>query len=339
MVKKTKKINWGSVLYLVMLALFVWLLYSRWDEIVVIMQSWHQVGWKLMLVALVFEILVYFMQAKAYQYIYGLFGLRVRWGRIYWLLLKSFFMSVVAPTGGFVIGAGVMIDDGKKMGFAKTKLLLANIVYWMMFFTVFIFFLLISLFLLMIKNQMQDYILIPAIILLIAASAVLTVMVIMLKDYQRFKDYSLWFGEIFNKVNRTLGRNVTWLSEKKIRKYSFELYEGYFYVISNVFRLRRIVLMLILMIGCNVLLLATLVASVGGDFGNIGVLMATYVIAALLMMVSVTPSGLGVVELAMTSLLSAFVLPASGAVLVVVMFRFFQFWLPLIGGFFVFRKK
>jgi phosphatidylglycerol lysyltransferase len=336
--KKIKKFNWGSVIYIIVLILFGWLIYSKWDEILIIMGSWHKVGLKLMLLALIFEILVYFMQAKAFQYIYNLFGLRVKWERMYWLLLKSFFMGVVAPTGGFLIGAGVMVDDGQKMGFSKIKLLLANVVYWVMFFTVFIFFLLISLFFLIIKNQIQDYILIPAIIMLVLAIVMLTIMVVMLNDYQRFKKYSLWVGLIINQINQKMGRGIL-LSEKKIKQYSYELFEGYNFVISNVFKLKKILLMIVLMIVCNVLLLSTLVASVDGDFGNIGVLMATYIIAAMLMMVSVTPSGLGVVELAMTSILSAFVLPVEGAVLVVVMFRLFQFWLPLVSGFWVFRKS
>ena len=298
----------------------------------------NKVSYQFLVVALVFQIGIFVSQSVAYSKIYTIFGMRMKWTRMFWVLLNSFFLTAIAPSGGFLIGMGVVMDDGRKMGLSKAKLLLANVVYWVVYYAVFIFFLLIGLFYLTVKNQVSDYFLLPAIIMLLAFIIFLTILITMLDSYDKFKNFSLRMAENINLLNKKLGRDFV-LSPKSVKKYSFEVYEGYCFTVNNLFKLRGVVLNVLLMIVFNIAILSCLVWAFGGAWYSIGVLLATFVIAALLMVVSITPSGLGVVELAMTTILSAFLLPFEEAVMVVLLFRLYQFWLPVIAGFLTMQFK
>lgn len=334
--KKKIKFGWWKVLYFVAILLFIYLIYSRREEIWVIIRSVDRFDFKFLLLALFFQILIFVAQAIAYQNIYRLFGLRVQLTRMLPVLLRSFFLSVIAPSGGFVVGMGAVIEDGFRLGFSKGKLLLSNIVYWVVYYMVFIFFLIIGLFYMTVKNQINDLVLIPAIILLLLAVTFLVVVIRMMDNFDRFKSFSLKIAGWLNSINHRLGRQAIF-KEKSVKKYSFEVYDGYCFVIKNWFKLNNVVFMICLMIFGNVAILSSLVAALGGNWYSVGMLLSCYTVAGLLMVISITPSGLGVVELAMTTILSGFLLPLEAAVLVVIFYRVFQFWLPVTAGFFTWR--
>ena len=140
---KRKQFSWWKIIYCVIGLSFLYLIYLRRKEVVDIFFSMNKVNHWFLVVALLFQIGIFVSQSFAYSKIYTIFGMRMKWTRMFWVLLKSFFLSVIAPSGGFLIGIGVVMDDGRKMGLSKTKLLLANVVYWVVYYAVFIFFLLI----------------------------------------------------------------------------------------------------------------------------------------------------------------------------------------------------
>ena len=333
---KKKKFGWWKLLYFLAVLLFGYLVYVRRDEIFTIVASWDKFSIKFLFLAFVFQVLIFVSQSYAYKYVYQLFGLRVNLWRMFWVLLRSNFLGVIAPSGGFLVSIGVIMEDGFRQGFSKGKLLLSNVVYWVVYYLIFIFFLLIGLFYMTIKNQINDLILIPAIILLILAILFLVVVVNMLESYEKFKNFSLKVANFINSINKKLGRDKAF-KQKSIKKYAFEIYDGYCFVIKNWFSLNKLVISVLLMIFFNVAILSSLVAALGGNWYSFGVLLSCYAVAGLLMVISITPSGLGVVELSMTTVLTSFLLPLEQAVLVVIFYRLFQFWCPVIAGFIVFR--
>ncbi|MBI3976131.1 MAG: flippase-like domain-containing protein [Armatimonadetes bacterium] len=68
------------------------------------------------------------------------------------------------------------------------------------------------------------------------------------------------------------------------------------------------------------------------------ILVAGYVVGALFMVVSVTPSGVGVVEGAMTLTFASLGVPVATAVAATLLFRLFTIWLPLLAGFATVRR-
>lgn len=68
-----------------------------------------------------------------------------------------------------------------------------------------------------------------------------------------------------------------------------------------------------------------------------GVLVAGYAIGVLFSIMSVTPSGVGVVEGAMTVVFTSLAVPLETAVAATLLYRLFTLWLPLLAGFVLLR--
>jgi uncharacterized protein (TIRG00374 family) len=66
-------------------------------------------------------------------------------------------------------------------------------------------------------------------------------------------------------------------------------------------------------------------------------LIAGYAVGAVLMVVSVTPSGVGVVEAGMTVILTSLGVPLEVAAAGTILYRLYTFWLPMIAGFLALR--
>jgi uncharacterized protein (TIRG00374 family) len=71
---------------------------------------------------------------------------------------------------------------------------------------------------------------------------------------------------------------------------------------------------------------------------SIGTLVAGFSVAYLFLIVSPTPSGIGVVEGIMTLVLRSMYIPLGTAVLISLTYRGITFWLPLLFGLFAFRR-
>jgi uncharacterized protein (TIRG00374 family) len=70
---------------------------------------------------------------------------------------------------------------------------------------------------------------------------------------------------------------------------------------------------------------------------SIGTLIAGFTIALLFMIVSPTPSGVGIVEGTLTLTLASFYIPLADAAVVAITYRAITFWVPLLVGMFAMR--
>ncbi|MFA4931247.1 MAG: flippase-like domain-containing protein [Patescibacteria group bacterium] len=337
MKRRKKKFSWGGLLYLLVILLFVVLLIVRWDDAARIAKTILQANLWYLFLALIVQLMIMINQAMFYRDSYRVFGLRVEWVRFFWVVGAANFLSMVSPSGGFVPGLALVLADGKKMNLSRGKIVIANVAYWVVNYSTFILFLVISLFFLLIGGGLTDYMLYPALFLFFLAAIFVTIMFLALDNYDRFKQVSIKMAQKFNGLNVWLGKKYR-IDQRHIKKYSYEIYEGYHYVLNNIWSIKILIYRAIAMILLNVTILSLLVKSFGGDWLSIGFLVSCYVIAALLMVISITPSGAGVVELAMVSILSAQVIDFDKAVLVVVLYRLYQFWIPLLFGFISFRR-
>lgn len=335
--KRRKKISWVSLIYLIFIVLFGILVWSKWSDVVRIFYNLGRANWWWLIAALLVQILVVANQAKFYAECYQVFGLRIGWWRFFQLVPAANFMSMVSPSGGFVAGISLLFWDGHRLNLPKGKLVLANVVYWVVYYLVYLFFLLVGLGYLILHRQLQDYILIAALVMFAVAFIVVVVGILSLDNFDRFKSTALKLVGYYNRINIWLGKESR-IDEKVVKKYSFEIYEGYHLAINNMGRFKKLLSRAVLQVGLNVAVLMVLVWSLGGDGSRFAVLLACYVVAAMLMVISITPSGAGVVELAMVGILGALLLDFDRAVLVVVLYRLFQFWLPLVWGFISFRR-
>jgi len=338
--KKNKIKHWGwkDIFNLLLFGLFIYLIWTRWGEVLSVLKAALTVKWQFLLVALGVWLWWQINLSMYYQQCYEVMNLRTKWYYFFDLTLAANFLGMIAPSGGFVATVGYIINDGCRRGFAKTKLLLSSVVYWMVFYSVFVLLLIVSMFYLLIKNVVADFIVIPALIMFALIISLFVFLIFFLNDLEKFKHSTLRVVDLINRLRSKFGLGPFW-DTRTVRKYAYEIYEGYHFVLSNIFRLRGVLLHAFLHIMLFVGLLAVLVKAVDGDWTSWGVLLATYVIASLLMVVSITPSGVGVVEVAMTMILSSFLLTVEKSLVVVLLFRLYQFWLPLFSGYLMLRWR
>lgn len=336
--KKTRNIAFRDIFYLILLGLFILIFWQRRAEIFEVLQAALTVKWQFLVYAFLIWIIWQINMSFFYARCYEALDLRVKWYYFFDLTLAANFLGMVAPGGGFVATVGYIINDGRRRGLSKTKLLLASIVYWMVFYSVFVLLLTVSLFFLLIRNAVTDYIVIPALLMFALVIFLFVFLIFFINDFDKFKSSALRMVAWINRLRSRFGFDIFW-DTKTVKKYVFDLFEGYNFVLLNIVRLKKVVFHAFLHFLIYVALLSVLVMAVDGDWQSWGVLLATYVIASLLMAVSITPSGVGVVEVAMTFILSSFLLTVEKSLVVVLLFRLYQFWLPLMAGFLSHRLR
>jgi hypothetical protein len=309
-------------------------LFSRFTEIQNVVETLQRgVVW-FILAAIALEVIWYFNMAASYKFIYHSLGMEENIKRLFLLSLGSYFANVVAPSIG-ASGIAVFLGDGSSRNHSSAKVTVAGALYVLFDYVGFLTVLVLGLAVLARRNKLDWPEISASIIIVLIALFLTSLLYLGARSASLLGKVLAWLA---NRINRTLKPFIhrNYLSEDRAYTFAEEAAEGIFALKSNP---RNWVKPLLLTLSNKALLIAIFLMiflAFKVPFTG-GTIIAGFSIGYLFLVVSPTPSGIGVVEGILTLTLVSLRVALEDAAVIVLAYRGITFWLPLFFGMIAFR--
>ncbi len=307
------KAYWKEILAVLMLLLAVVFFRSERKELHAIIPHIREADSFWLLVGFLLTIFYFFLQAGMYRKSFAAIGLSLQWGNAVLLFLKRNFISVFLPAGG-VSALAYSPSQIRKTGFSKMQVHQASGLFGFAgLLTVFIAGLPVIIFTFFTSSQFNN-----SWIGLLVILIIITVLYVIVRSIKQKGVLYQWIDKKFPSVTPTLNE----LFAANVNKKEFSGAVAYSIVVE--------------LSGMLHIFIAMLALGLPASFGAAA---SAYIIAVLMMVVSPFLRGLGAVELAMVFVLEKFGYSSLHALSITVLYRVFEFWLPLLSGLIAFAWK
>lgn len=315
--KKTKRFSastyWREILALLMLLLAIVFFRSERKELHNIGPQLSQASSLWLITGFAITGLYIFFQAAMYKKAFAAIGLPLKWKDATALFLKRNFISVFLPAGG-VSSLAYSPSQIRRQRFNQSQVHQASALYGFAgLLTVFLAGLPVVVYTVISHGQFRN-----AWIGLLILVAVMVFIFLAVRSIQRKKSLYVWMGKKFPSLLPSID----------------ELFA------ANV-HTRHFISVILYSLGvelCGMLHIYIAMLALGAP-PSFGAAAAVYIIVVLLMIVSPFLRGLGAVELSMVYVLEQFGYNSFQALSITVLYRVFEFWVPLLLGLFAFMWK
>lgn len=315
--KKVKRFSasahWREILALLMLLLAVVFFRSERKELHTIGPQLSQASSWWLIAGFAVTGLYIFFQAAMYKKAFDAIGLRLRWKDATALFLKRNFISVFLPAGG-VSSLAYSPSQIRRQRFNQSQVHQASALYGFAgLLTVFLAGLPVVVYAVISHSQFRN-----AWIGLLTLVAVMVLLYLAVRSIQQKKRLYLWIEKKFPSLAPSLD----------------ELFA------ANVHP-RHFISVILYSLGvelCGMVHIYIAMLALGAT-PSFGAAAAAYIIVVLLMIVSPFLRGLGAVELSMVYVLEQFGYNSFQALSITVLYRVFEFWVPLLLGLLAFAWK
>lgn len=273
-------------------------------------------------------------ETAAYQALYRLMGLDEKLRHLGLVVVASTFLNVVAPSGG-VSGIAVFVDDARRRNHSPGRTAAAAALYLFLDYAAFLCVLALGIIVLFRRGNLDAG--------EIGASALMTLLFlgfgILIYIGSHSGSQLGWvlahLARLANKILYPFYRR-DYIRETRAHEFALEIAEG-----LSVLRTERRGLLIPFAYtlagkGLQTLILMFVFLAFGVNF-SAGTVIAGFSVSYLFLIISPTPSGIGVVETILPLALVSLRLPWSDAVVVTLTYRALTFWLPLALGALAFR--
>jgi uncharacterized protein (TIRG00374 family) len=290
-------------------------------------------SWEWVALAALGQFLLLLNQSALYGAAYRLAGLPEKTGRLFLLVLAASFTAAAVP-GGTLSGAGLLVYDAARRGLETARAVVANLIFFLLDYLAFLLVLVLAFLFMYFGGSLQKYEIIAGGIFAFLVLAGL---------------FGLFLFALQPSAAKTLGGKLAALvsffpprekkreREEKIARFAARLAEAAGALRGAKDGLSRGGLHALLMEVIGLFQLEALFLAFGGRPAP-GQLITGYAVGVLFMIVSVTPSGVGIMEGAMTAAYASVGIPLEKAALVTFTYRALSFWLPVFAGFFALRR-
>lgn len=285
--------------------------------------------WYWVVIAVAAQFLVIANRAGLYHALYRFFNVPERFKRIFTLVLATSFVGIIAP-GGMFTGTAVIIHDAVCRGITFARAVMINYVFFMLAYSAFSLVMVVGLAYLVWCGNLTIYSIIAALLLVALIGAQVGLIILALHRPE---------------LPPRIAKNITWWLQPRVKKYfkkdideekaiSFAkgLVESVRLVAQYPHGLGRAAGHALLIELFNMVTLWSVFQAFHYTI-PLGKLIAGYSVGILFVIISITPSGIGVVEPLMTAAFSSLGVPLETAALGIFVYRGISVWLPFIFGF------
>jgi uncharacterized protein (TIRG00374 family) len=318
-----------KLFYAIILLFAVYFVFTHLEELQLVFDVISQGNLLWLLAAVVMQWIWLVNIAAAFQSTYWLVGVREHLGRMIPLTTAANFVNVVAPSYG--LGAmAVLIADGRQRGKPVAKVSTAAVLYLVYDYLGFMIVLSIGLIILY-RSGVFDTVLIAASIFTISIALVLFALTILgINSSQKLGQVVLSLIGLANRIlHPFLRRNA--FSTQRAQAFASDISDG----LQNIRRSPgRVLLPGLLALSRKAVLMAILflVSMAFKHPFSLRVLVAGFTTSYLFTIASITPSGVGFVEGAMTVYISAMGVDLATSAVIALAYRGITFWLTLAYG-------
>jgi uncharacterized protein (TIRG00374 family) len=293
--------------------------------------------WYFLLVALLLQGLFLLNQAAFYSSISRLTHQRLSTCDLLLPILAADFLEVATPTPlGNLPGVALIVNQAEQQGMSRTEATLMNVVYFVLDYTAFLVVLAVGLLHLYHFHDLKPYVLTAALSLSVLVGASFLVLLFALLHPAAT---CAWIGQVVTRAANwwfRLRRKPP-PSGDSVAVFAVSLQGSIELLRGGEHRILLPVAHAFAVQGINLMILSLLFLAFRSPV-SFGVLIAGYAVGALLVIISITPSGLGPVEGIMILTYSALGVMPEAATLVTLVYRGLSFWLPFVTGFVALRR-
>ena len=312
---RNNKILWQIVLAILLILMCIYFIKNEHLEFVEIKKTLQNVNPFYLFLGLFITFVYIVFQGLMYVFSFRTVGTGVGFKQATQLFLKRNVLSVFLPAGGFS-SLAFFTRPLKEKGISQTDIYYGSSIYGLSGMLSVAIVAVPVIFLLFLKNKLTSNELIPFVILLLIIGLIVFIALSFLKK---------------KKVYRLLYRFFPGVSIIIDDITSTRLHKRYFF-------LTILISVFIEFIGVAHIYISMLAL---GFQPTLYVSFLAYLIMVMLLILSPFLRGIGAIEVSMTYVLIHNGIPAVGAAAITLLFRFFEFWMPLISGLgtFFFSKK
>ena len=305
------------------------------SEIETIAQTLQKAHLRYFILAILIEVIWFITTGRMYQSIYHLLGLDESVMTLSRIAAAANFINIVAPTAG-AGGIALFAAEARRRGHLPGKVTVAAALFLLLDQAAFLIILSLGLIVLVRRQDLGAAEISASLILL---GGVITYAIVLYLGYRSEEKLGNLLAKIVRGINRFVKffRKQDYLSEARAREFAHEVSEGFSGLTEKPSSLIRPVLWGILSKILLMLVLACAFLSFEVPFST-GTIVAGFSLAYLFLIVSPTPSGIGIVEGLMPLALSSLGVNWSQAVVITITYRTVTFWVPFGVGAWAFRS-
>jgi len=271
---------------------------------------------------------------RTFQSIYRLLGLTEETRRLTLIAVAANFINVVAPSAG-VGGIALFITDAKRSSHPPGKVTVAGALFLLFDYAAFLCVLALGLVVLVRRNNLTTGEITASLILLAIAIALGCLLYLGSRSAEQLGNALAWMARAVNFLTRPLIHR-DYLSEARAHAFASEIADG---LTSLPEKPRSMISPMLLALSNKAALMGILTCaflSFDVPFST-GTIVGGFAIGYLFVIVSPTPSGIGVVEGVLSLALKSLRVTWSEAVIITLAYRAVTFWVPLGVGALAFR--
>lgn len=305
--------------------------FSELETILLTLQRAH-LGF--FVLALLIQTIWFVSTGRMYQSIFHLLGVHEDVITLSRIATAANFINVVAPTAG-AGGVALFAAEARRRGHPAGKVTVAAALFLLLDQAAFLVILALGLIVLVRRNDLNAGEISASLFLFCIAATYASVLYIGYRSAEKLGNLLAKFARGINKIIR-LFRKENYLSEERAHAFAHEIAEGFSGLTEKPSSLIRPILWGIFDKGLLMLILICSFLAFEVPFST-GTIIAGFSMAYLFLIVSPTPSGIGIVEGLMPVALSSLNVNWSQAVVITLLYRAVTFWFPLGIGALAFR--
>lgn len=313
-------------------AVIIVLSFSELETIALTLQRAH-LGF--FLLALLIQSAWFVSTGRMYQSIFHLLGVHEGVLTLSRIATAANFINVVAPTAG-AGGVALFAAEARRRGHPTGKVTVAAALFLLLDQVSFLVILALGLIVLVRRDDLNAGEISASLFLFGIAIAYASVLYIGYRSAEKLGNLLAKFARGVNRLVR-LFRKENYLSEERAHEFAHEIADGFAGLTEQPSSLIRPVLWGIFDKGLLMLILVCSFLAFEVPF-SAGTIIAGFSIAYLFLIVSPTPSGIGIVEGLMPIALTSLNVNWSQAVVITLLYRAVTFWFPLGVGAWTFRS-
>jgi glycosyltransferase 2 family protein len=322
------------ILVIIILVLTVTLIVTRFTEIQSIIETLQKANLRFFVIAVGLQFVWVLGLANVYRSLYRIMGIDEKIRHLASVAISANFINVVAPSGG-VGGMAVFVSDADKRGHPHGRVLTVSALYVFLDYIAFLTVLAAGFVVLFRRNILNSGEITAALILL---TVVMVLGWLILTGMRSPEKFGRVLGKIFRGANNLLRPILRrdYMHEDQAYLFAAEVADGLAVLRTEHKSLVRPLFLLIFNFMIQISILAFCFLSFDVAF-TLGTLVAGFAFGYLFLIVSPTPSGIGIVEGGMPIMLTSLHVPFEQGLIVTLAYRAVTFWMPLGLGAIAFR--
>ena len=308
--------------------------YLSFGELQSIIHTLQQGNFWFILLAVLIQVAWFAVAGLIFQSLYRVLGMNDTIYRLSLLVASANFVNVIAPSGG-MSGIAVFLANAKRNGQSVGKVTVANMLSLFLDYLAFVFVLTIGMLVLFRRNHLDPTEIAASFVMFSIAAGLGFLLFLGSRSAEALGNMLAKMARLINRVMRPFIHR-DYLSEARAHEFAHDMADD---LKSLPEKVRSLGIPLLYSFAGKTLLMCILL-SIFIAFQvpfSAGTIIGGFTISYLFLIISPTPSGVGIVEGVMPLALSSLHVPWSEAVIITLAYRGVTFWLPLGVGAVAFR--